>query len=123
MARGDFVIALSEQIAQLINDCYGTPWKKITVVPYSVDFDRFNPDSVTCERVEEMRAAWGVKRETKVILITGRILRRKGYHVVVKAKNPNDSRKWGRTNFCAFLSARTIRYTASCGTLCWRQEP
>ena len=32
-----------------------------------------------------MRSAWGVKRETKVILITGRILRRKGHHVVVKA--------------------------------------
>ena len=32
-----------------------------------------------------MRTAWGVKRDTKVILIIGRILRRKGHHVVVKA--------------------------------------
>jgi glycosyltransferase involved in cell wall biosynthesis len=85
MARGDRVIASSEQIAQLINDRYGTPWNKITVMPSSVDLERFNPEIVTRERVEAMRNAWGVKRDTKVILISGRILRRKGHHVAVKA--------------------------------------
>ena len=85
MARGDRVLASSEQIAQLINDRYGTTWDKIAVVPCGVDLDRFNPDGVTRERIEAMRTAWGVKRDTKVILITGRILRRKGHHVVVKA--------------------------------------
>ena len=84
MARGDRVIASSEQIAQLINDRYGTAWDKIAVVPCGVDLNRFNPDDVTRERIEAMRTAWGVKRDTKVILITGRILRRKGHHVVVK---------------------------------------
>jgi glycosyltransferase involved in cell wall biosynthesis len=85
MARGDRVIASSEQIAQLINDRYGTAWDKIAVVPCGVDLDRFNPEGVTRERIEAMRTAWGVMRDTKVILITGRILRRKGHHVVVKA--------------------------------------
>ena len=84
MARGDRVI-VSEQIAQLINDRYATPWEKIVVVPCSIDLKRFNPESVTRERVEAVRATWGVKRDTNVILITGRILRRKGHHVVVKA--------------------------------------
>ena len=85
MARGDCVIASSEQIAQLINDRYGTPWGRITVVPCSIDLERFNPEAVSRERIEAIRTAWGVKRETKVILISGRILRRKGHHVVVKA--------------------------------------
>jgi glycosyltransferase involved in cell wall biosynthesis len=85
MARGDSVIASSDQIAELINDRYGTPWNRITVVPCSIDLERFNPEIVTRDRIEAMRAAWGVKRETKVILISGRILRRKGHHVVVKA--------------------------------------
>ena len=85
MARADYVIASSEQIAQLINDRYGTPWSKIAVVSCSIDLDRFDPDKVSRERIEAIRSAWGVKRETKVILITGRILRRKGHHVVVKA--------------------------------------
>jgi glycosyltransferase involved in cell wall biosynthesis len=85
MARGDRVIASSEQIAQLINDRYGTPWNKIAVVPCSIDLERFDPGNVAHERVEAIRSAWGIKRDTKVILITGRILRRKGHHVVVKA--------------------------------------
>jgi glycosyltransferase involved in cell wall biosynthesis len=85
MARGDRVVALSEQIAQLIHDRYGTPWERIAVVPTSIDFERFDPASVSRERVEAMRRAWGVKLDTKVILITGRILRRKGHHVVVRA--------------------------------------
>src|SRR6188474_3302225 len=85
MARGDRVIASSEQIAQLINDRYSTSWSKIVVVSCSIDLDRFDPDKVTRERIDAMRSAWGVKRDTKVILITGRILRRKGHHVVVKA--------------------------------------
>ena len=85
MARADHVIASSEQIAQLINDRYGTSWSKIAVVSCSIDLDRFDPDKVSRERIEAIRSAWGVKRETKVILITGRILRRKGHHVVVKA--------------------------------------
>jgi glycosyltransferase involved in cell wall biosynthesis len=85
MARGDRVVALSEQIATLINDRYGTPWERIAVLPPSIDFARFDPAVVSRERIETMRAAWGVRPETKVILITGRILRRKGHHVVVKA--------------------------------------
>jgi glycosyltransferase involved in cell wall biosynthesis len=85
MARGDRVVATSEQIAQLINDRYGTPWERIAVLPPSIDFARFDPAGVSRERVEAKRAAWGVRPETKVILITGRILRRKGHHVVVKA--------------------------------------
>lgn len=85
MARGDRVVAISEQIAQLIHDRYGTPWERITVVPTSIEFERFDPGAVSRERTETLREAWGVKPETKVILITGRILRRKGHHIVVKA--------------------------------------
>jgi glycosyltransferase involved in cell wall biosynthesis len=85
MARGERVIAVSDQIAQLINDRYGTPWERIAVVPCSIDFGRFDPKVVTSERVEAAQRGWGVTRDTKVILITGRILRRKGHHVVVKA--------------------------------------
>jgi glycosyltransferase involved in cell wall biosynthesis len=85
MARGDRVVAVSEQIAQLIGDRYGLPWQRIAVVPSSIDLARFDPAEVTPERVEAIRRAWGVKRDTKVILIVGRIVRRKGHHVAVKA--------------------------------------
>jgi glycosyltransferase involved in cell wall biosynthesis len=85
MTRGDRVIAVSEQLAQLINDRYGTPWERIAVVPCSIDLAQFDPVGVARERVEAIRRAWGVKPDTKVILIVGRILRRKGHHVAVRA--------------------------------------
>ena len=85
MARGARVFAVSDQIAQLINDRYGTPWEKIAVVPCSIEFGRFDPGQVTRARIDALRNSWGVKPETKVILVTGRILRRKGHHVVVNA--------------------------------------
>ena len=43
MVRGDRVVAVCEQLAQLVNDRYGTPWEKIAVVPVSIDFSRFDP--------------------------------------------------------------------------------
>jgi glycosyltransferase involved in cell wall biosynthesis len=85
MARGDRVIAVSDEIAHLINDRYRTPWQRIAVVPGSIDFERFDPRIITSERIKAVRRAWGVSRDTKVILITGRIARRKGHHIVVKA--------------------------------------
>jgi glycosyltransferase involved in cell wall biosynthesis len=85
MARGDRVVAVSDQIAEIINERYRTPWERIAVVPASVDIERFDPAAVARERIEAVRAAWGVERETKVILVIGRMLRRKGHHVVVGA--------------------------------------
>src|SRR5690606_13590805 len=74
MVAGDRVVAVSEQLAQLINDRYGTPWERIAVVPLSIDLASFDPEAVSHERVEAMRRAWGVTRETRVFLVTGRIL-------------------------------------------------
>jgi glycosyltransferase involved in cell wall biosynthesis len=85
MARGERVIAVSEQIAVLVNDRYGTSWGRLVVVPASVDTDKFDPASVSRPRIEAVRSAWGVGRGDKLILVTGRMLRRKGHHVVVRA--------------------------------------
>jgi glycosyltransferase involved in cell wall biosynthesis len=102
MARGVRVIAVSEQLAQLINDRYGTPWDKIAVVPAGIGFDQFDPAQIAPERVAAMRRAWGVTADTKVILVTGRIVRRKGHHVVVRAVKR--LMETGLTNFlCVFV--------------------
>ena len=84
MARGERVIAANEQIAELIHERYGMPWSRIVVIPGSIDLARFDPTNVGDERVAAVRNAWGVKRDTKVILVIGRMLRRKGHHVVVR---------------------------------------
>jgi glycosyltransferase involved in cell wall biosynthesis len=85
LARGDRVIAISDQIADLINDRYGTPRDWIEVIPASVDLERFNPANVSTERVDAVRRAWGVSPDDKVILVAGRMLRRKGHQIVIQA--------------------------------------
>ena len=85
MARGDCVVAISDQIAELVVERYKTPWDRITVIPASIDFERFDPARVSPERIDAVRSAWGVQPDTKVILVVGRMLRRKGHHVVVDA--------------------------------------
>jgi glycosyltransferase involved in cell wall biosynthesis len=85
MARGARVIAVSDQIAELINERYGTPWDRISIVPASVDMERFNPSAVSRERIDAVRRAWGVGAHERIVLVAGRMLRRKGHHVMVDA--------------------------------------
>jgi glycosyltransferase involved in cell wall biosynthesis len=85
MARGDRVIAVSDQLAELVNERYGVPWSRVAVVPLSIDVARFDPATVSRERVAEVRRAWGVADSDRVILVVGRMLRRKGHHVVAAA--------------------------------------
>jgi glycosyltransferase involved in cell wall biosynthesis len=85
MTRADRIIAVGDQMADLIVDRHGTPWERITVIPASVDVGAFDPARVSVARVEAVRRAWGIRHDVKVILIAGRLLRRKGHHVVVQA--------------------------------------
>src|SRR5205823_12439866 len=72
-------------IANLIIDRHGTPWERIVEIPASIDVAEFDPARVSPARVEAVRRAWGIRHDVKVILIAGRLLRRKGHHVVVQA--------------------------------------
>jgi glycosyltransferase involved in cell wall biosynthesis len=85
MVRGDRVVAISDQIAELIAERHHTPFERIVVIPAIIDFDRFDPATVSPERVAAVREGWGARKDTKIILVVGRMLRRKGHHVVVRA--------------------------------------
>jgi glycosyltransferase involved in cell wall biosynthesis len=112
LARGDRVIAVSDQIADHISSSHGTPRDRIAVIPASVDFNRFDPAQVDRGRIAAVRRAWGVGPDVRVVLVTGRMLRRKGHHIVVRAARR--LRDLGLKDFlCVFLGeseART-RYT------------
>jgi glycosyltransferase involved in cell wall biosynthesis len=85
MARGDRVIAASEDIADLIRERYQTPLERMQVLPSSFDVTQFDPASVSAERVNKIRHAWGVSKDCRVILAPGRMVRRKGHHLIVQA--------------------------------------
>jgi glycosyltransferase involved in cell wall biosynthesis len=85
MARGARVITPSDQIAELIVTRHRVPWERIAIIPPAVDLGRFDPTALTLDRVNAVRRSWGVKGETKVFLMPGRMVRRKGHHLVVQA--------------------------------------
>ncbi len=85
MVRGERAIAVSDQIAELIADRYPRSAGRIAVVPAAIDMARFDPATVSSERLDTIRRSWGVKPDTRVVLVVGRMLRRKGHHVAVKA--------------------------------------
>jgi glycosyltransferase involved in cell wall biosynthesis len=97
MARGERVITPSDQIAELIVARHHTPWERIAVIPSAIDIGEFDPTALTLERLNTVRRDWGVKADTKVILVPGRILRRKGHHVAVQAAR--QLKEFGLKNF------------------------
>jgi glycosyltransferase involved in cell wall biosynthesis len=85
MVRGARVIALGNGLAQMIERRYGTPRERIAVVERSVDLFAFDPARVGDERIEALRRNWGVKADDRVVLLPGRLTRRKGADVLVSA--------------------------------------
>jgi glycosyltransferase involved in cell wall biosynthesis len=112
MARGEHVITPSDQIAELIVTRHHTPWERISVIPSAVDIGQFDPTGLTIERISAVRAAWGAKSDTKVILVPGRVLRRKGHHIAVQAAR--QLKELGLKNFLFVLAGEDdgrSRYT------------
>lgn len=85
MARGDRIITVSEQLADIISERYRVSPSRIDVVPASVDAALFDPARMTDERLAGIQRSFGVAPNEKVVLVVGRMLRRKGHHVAVRA--------------------------------------
>ena len=85
MTRGDRVITASDPLAEMIVERHRIPWERISVIHSSIDLSSFDPAAVNEERIRAARAAWGVKGDVRVVLVAGRMIRRKGHHVVVQA--------------------------------------
>lgn len=85
MVRGAVVIAVSDWVAGLIRRRYGIAEERIHVIHRSVDPDSFNPDAVAPERVEALAKTWGTGPDDLVVLLPGRISRRKGHVILIDA--------------------------------------
>jgi glycosyltransferase involved in cell wall biosynthesis len=85
MARGDAVIANSDYTAATIRERHAIPEERLRVIPRGVDLRQFSPEAVPPERVEALRAAWGVDRGDRVILLAARLTRWKGQHLLIEA--------------------------------------
>ena len=85
MARGDAVIANSHYTSDLIRMRYGTPRAKLHVIYRGVDGRLFDPVNVAPERVDAVRARWGIDDKKRVVLHAARLTAWKGQKVVIEA--------------------------------------
>lgn len=85
IVRGACVIALGNSLGRMIERRYGTPHDRIAVVERAVDLSAFDPATVSRERVEALARHWGVKPEDRIVLLPGRLTRRKGAEILVAA--------------------------------------
>jgi glycosyltransferase involved in cell wall biosynthesis len=85
MTKGKYVIAVSQFIQNHLQTDYQVPLEKIRLIYRGIDLEAFNPQLVSAEKTRALRTKWHVLSSEKVILIPGRIRRRKGIHVVLKA--------------------------------------
>jgi len=85
MAKGDAVIANSQWTAEHIGAEYRFKPKHLVVIPRGVDFARFDPASVSPDRVDDLRKRWGVEANETVVLLPGRLTRWKGQSILIDA--------------------------------------
>jgi len=85
MARGDAVIANSHYTAGLIERLHPAAQGRVRVVHRGTDLERFSPGAVAPERVANLRRAWGVGPEERIVLLAARLTGWKGQSVLIEA--------------------------------------
>lgn len=85
MAAGDLVIANSDFIARRIAELHPEAVGRVVVIPRGVDLRTFSAAAVAPQRVERLRAAWGVEPHHRVVLLPARLSARKGHAVLIEA--------------------------------------
>lgn len=86
MARGDMVIAISNHIADLIEQRHGTDPARIVTIPRGADLRVFSEAATGLPRVSALAADWGVFHEPRpIIVFPGRLTRWKGQTLFLEA--------------------------------------
>jgi glycosyltransferase involved in cell wall biosynthesis len=85
MARADRIIANSHFTAEVINSRYGTAEGRIVVIHRGIDPAAYNNEAIAPERLDALRAAWGIAPGTRVVLVAARLSPPKGQSVVIDA--------------------------------------
>ena len=85
MASGDRVIAISEFVAEHLRERYQVPPERLRVISRGVDTKEFDPAAVSEERRRALAERWHLQAGTKVVMLPGRVVRRKGHTLLLRA--------------------------------------
>jgi glycosyltransferase involved in cell wall biosynthesis len=104
MTRGELVIANSEFTREHVIAEHNIDPAKVIAIPRGVDLARFDPDRVPADRVEALRAAWGIAPDDPrvKVLLAGRLTRWKGQGLLIEAAARLKAR--GRTDFLILMA-------------------
>lgn len=102
MARSDTVIAVSHYMAHLIRTRYQAPEERIAVIPRAIDPARFDRAQLSPERSAAVRQRLGAASGARIVMLAGRITRRKAQDHLVEAMGLLAAR--GVTDFVCVLA-------------------
>ncbi len=85
MARGDRVIAISEFVARHAREEYGVPEDRLRRIFRGIDMAKFDPAAVAVDRITALADHWNLPDGVPVVMLPGRLTRRKGHGVLIDA--------------------------------------
>jgi glycosyltransferase involved in cell wall biosynthesis len=85
MARGERVIAISQYVADHVRARFAVPPERLRMIPRGVDTTEFDPAAVSEERCAALAERWQLAPDTKVLMLPGRVVRRKGHTLLLRA--------------------------------------
>jgi glycosyltransferase involved in cell wall biosynthesis len=83
MAEGERVIAISRFVGEHAMRVYRVPAEKLRIIERGVDFNRFDPERVSAERVIRLAREWQLPDGVQVVMLPGRLTRWKGHLVLI----------------------------------------
>jgi glycosyltransferase involved in cell wall biosynthesis len=98
MARGDIVIANSHFTRAHVIETHAIPAERVVAIPRGVDLERFDPETVSQQRRDAMRAMWGLAPDDPrcIVLLPARLTRWKGQIQFVEAAAKAEAASPGR---------------------------
>lgn len=85
MTYGEKVIVISSHIKRHVMEHYGVSEDKLAFIHRCVDVEKFNPNSVTQERLRTIIEQYDLPTDKKLILLIGRLTRWKGQELLIDA--------------------------------------
>ena len=85
MAKGSRVIAISQFVAQRIQEKYGVDKERLRIIYRGVDTKIFNPDLPLGDRMVSLLKKWQLPEEKKIIMLPGRLTQWKGHELLLHA--------------------------------------
>ncbi len=85
MTKGDRVIAISDYVAGHVQSHYAVAPERVRVIPRAVDLELFDPAMVDDDRRAALRARWDLAPGQSIVMLPGRVTRRKGHLELLRA--------------------------------------